>query len=156
MIDRSHSGQLLTFETVVHAAPSSAGEYAGSWQAFDTLDIDPTSLTQPFEVTFEQVGERLSRVERMFFEPDGYFVWSGDTAEGRRWQVDGVVYDRNDRLFYVEMRGTCPAAEFAQLIGAFGSPPGDLIFQIPQAAVYLDMANFLQYAARLSANDTLR
>jgi len=150
-MSESNGNPLLTFEAVVHAAPNSISTMPEPWSGYETVQVDPTSLTEPFEVNFEQVGEAASTLDRMFFEPDGYFVWSGDTAEGKRWQIDGVVYDRNDRLFYVEMRGSCPTVEFTKLLALLGSPPGALLFQLPRAAVYLNQANFLRYAASNTA-----
>lgn len=146
-MSESNGNPLLTFETVIHAAPRSLVSMPETWNDYETIQVDPTSLTEPFQVNFDQVGEAASAIDRMFFEPDGYFVWSGDTAEGKRWQVDGVVYDRNDRLFYVEMRGSCPTFEFMKLLTLLGSPPGELIFQLPRAAVYLNRENFVRYAA---------
>ena len=69
----------------------------------DRLDV-------PFPATFEAAAAALARLDRMFFEPDGAFVW---VAEGEpRWQVDGVLYDRDGRLLYVELKGRCPEDKF--------------------------------------------
>ncbi len=49
------------------------------------------------------VQAQLADLPRMFIEPDGSFVWVGQD-EAENWQLDGVIYDRHDRVIHVQ----CP------------------------------------------------
>ncbi len=77
-----------------------------------------------FSVTFEEVFTALEAWPRMFIEPDGSFVWVGEElqAAGSKiaWQLDGHLYDRDGRLLYVDLQGTCPRAAFEQILTACG------------------------------------
>ena len=98
-------------------------------------------------VTFDNAFEALQWLPRMFIEPDGSFVWTGTTAEGDRWQVDGNLIDRGDVLAYVELKGCCPEEEFNSLLSTLGWPQQPLMFQLTQRGVTLDEANFRRLAA---------
>jgi hypothetical protein len=86
----------------------------------------------------------------MFCEPDGSFVWVSSQGEPA-WQVDGNLYDRNERLLFVDLKGTCPPREFDRLLGALGWPSTALMFQLTREAVFLDEAEFRRHALE-SAN----
>lgn len=74
---------------------------------------------KPLSVAFEQVEERLSRFPNVHFEPDGSFVW-GATEQGpyfgRLWQLDCMLYDRENRIQYVELKGNCDRTTWEMLI----------------------------------------
>lgn len=96
--------------------------------------------------TFESATYRLQRLPRMFLEPDGSFVWTGMAEDGQSWQVDGNLIDRGDALDYVELKGSCPEAQFNEVIAALGWPSVPLVFQLPQRGVFLDEAEFRRLA----------
>jgi hypothetical protein len=98
-------------------------------------------------VRFEEAASALSRLHRLFIEPDGSFVWTGTTAEGESWQMDGNLIDRGDVLAYVELKGCCPEEEFDLLLLALGWPQSPLVFQLTQRGVVLDETNFRRLAA---------
>jgi hypothetical protein len=98
-------------------------------------------------VTFDAATSALAKLERMFVEPDGSFVWTGIAANGRSWQVDGNLIDRGDALAYVELHGRCPDAEFDRLLSVFGRPQAPLAFHLPQRGMLLDERDFLRLAA---------
>jgi hypothetical protein len=98
-------------------------------------------------VTFDAVLEALQSLERLFIEPDGSFVWTGSTPEGRSWQVDGNLIDRGDVLAYVELKGQCPDERFNALLSVLGWPGAPLAFQLPRRGVQLDEAAFRRLAA---------
>jgi hypothetical protein len=122
----------------------------------DALELDGRVCTplsgsgllapMPMPVSFEQAADRLQELPRMFFEPDGSFVWVGD-EHGQRWQVDGQLTDRDGRLLFADVKGSCPANQFDQLLAAFGWPAAPLIFQLTRHAVFLDEADFRRFAA---------
>ena len=89
----------------------------------------------------------MATLPRMFIEPDGSFVWTGEQA-GQSWQVDGVLYDEGPALSYVEMSGRCPANEFDQFLAALGWPAAPVMFQLMEAGVFLSEPTFRSFAQR--------
>lgn len=133
---------MYRFDCVVRARPPSAApgdplEIAGV--LCRPLAFPPAELSASLAVTFEETLAALEQLERMYVEPDGSFVW---VAVDRSWQVDGNFYDRDERLLFVELRGTAPAEEFDQLLAALGWPAAALAFEWRQAGVFLDEADF--------------
>ncbi|HEX6963226.1 MAG TPA: hypothetical protein VF175_15270 [Lacipirellula sp.] len=115
----------------------------------------PTIVARAFDaflpVTFEQAIESLSKLPRLDAEPDGFFVIAGD-ADGRRWQVDGHLFDFNDRLHRVELHGQCPPNAFDSLVQCFGWPGATLAFELVMEGVALEEAAFRQWAAMGTTN----
>jgi hypothetical protein len=144
----------LDFHVFVHARPADIAPgppHVRAGRAFATLAIPPTALAAPLPVTFEAAGEGLAALPRLYFEPDGSFVWVADDGAG--WQVDGVLYDRAGRLLYAELKGRCPAARFDQLLACLGWPAAQLVFQWPHEAVFTDEAEFRRLAQRSATRD---
>ena len=83
-------------------------------------------------------------------EPDGSFVWacsrSAEPADTGFWQVDGNAAERDGRLLLVDLKGSCPAAEFDRLLEAFGWPEQPVMMQLVRAAAFLDEATFRRHA----------
>jgi len=103
--------------------------------------VPPTGLL-PLHVTFDEAVVGLARLERMFVEPDGAFVWAGSAAnKGAEWQVDGQLHDQGDRLWCAELKGRCPRGQFDQLLAAFGWPAQAVVFQtIPEGEFLVEVA----------------
>ena len=97
-------------------------------------------------VNFDEALAALERLDRLFIEPDGSFVWAGVTADGGAWQVDGNLIDRGECLAYVELKGVCPEAQFNRLLSALGWPKSGLAFQLQKRGVFLDEAEFRRLA----------
>jgi len=110
----------------------------------------PTIRVKAFDaflhVTFEQAIEALTKLPRVDAEPDGFFVISGD-QEGRRWQVDGHLFDFNDRLHRVQLRGQCPPHALDGLLQCFGWPGTPPLFELVMEGIALDEAAFRRWAA---------
>jgi hypothetical protein len=90
-----------------------------------------------FCVTFEEAAERMEKLPRFCLEPDGSFVWVG---EG--WQLDGQIGEWNGGVASVEVRGTCPAGQFEELLGVFGWPETEVVFEVRRAGVLLEEREF--------------
>ena len=117
---------MLKFQISVHASdPNAAG----------------------LSVTFEEALAALARLDRLFIEPDGSFVWTGATVEGEAWQVDGNLIDRGECLAYVELKGICPEVQFDSLLSALGWPEIGLAFQLQKRGVFLQEAEFRRLAS---------
>lgn len=116
------------------------------------------SISSPagFAVSFEAAAAALEAIDRMFFEPDGAFVWTGsaagDAANGgdataAAWQLDGVLYDRGGRVEYVEVKGNAPPDVLEALWTALGWPATPLTFQLMREGVVLDEPAFRAWLA---------
>lgn len=93
----------------------------------------------PLDVTFEEAAAVLETLPRMYFEPDGSFVWVAPAGE-IAWQLDGQLQDRGDRLDHVEIKGTCAPAACQQLLAALRGKARGLVFQLVEQAVFVDEA----------------
>ncbi len=71
-------------------------------------------------VTFESVADKLQSFDRMYFEMDGSFVWTGNSPLA--WQLDGMVYDLGQQIQRIELKGQCPIDPWRQLLHAFNYP----------------------------------
>jgi hypothetical protein len=120
------------------------------------------SSTDGFAVSFEQAAAALERLERMFTEPDGSFVWNGvSPAAGgasagagpmaTAWQLEGVLYDHGGRLVYIELKGDAPPEALDRLLAAFGWPQTTLAFHMMREGIALDEAAFRAWLAGGSA-----
>ncbi len=69
----------------------------------------------PIGSSFEEAAARLVGIERLYFEPDGSFVWSGP-ALGE--QLDGMVYDAAGRIRYVDLQGSCSLGRWRGVLEA--------------------------------------
>jgi hypothetical protein len=99
-----------------------------------------------FAVTWEEAAARLERLPRMIFEPDGSFVVSGDDESGRRWQVDGHLFDFSGRLQRYELHGHCPEAAFDELLRCVGWPKQMLLFETVREGQSLNEHEFRKHA----------
>jgi hypothetical protein len=110
-------------------------------------------LNVPLAIGFDDAFARLSRLERMYAEPDGSFVWTSPRA-GLSWQVDGNAFEKAGRVLLVDLKGSCPPGEFDRLLAAFGWPEQAVMMQLVRAAVFLDEPTFRRHAlARGAAGD---
>jgi hypothetical protein len=139
----------LSFHVSVHARPADAAASSATTlvdgKEAQTLAVSPEMLATPFAVSFEEAGVALSKLPRLFFEPDGSFVWVSARGEST-WQVDGNLFDRAGRLQFVDLKGRCPAREFDELLRALGWPETPVIFQLVRAAVFVDEVEFRRLA----------
>ncbi len=96
---------------------------------------------QPFTCTWEHAAAALEQLPRMMFEPDGSWIFSGGVG-AERWQVDGHLFDFEDRLHRVELHGECPTEAFDQLLRCFGWPETELVFEQVLEGVTVQEAEF--------------
>jgi hypothetical protein len=138
------------FHAILHALPPHAGAL-GEPITMDGTDFIALRVVEqmtqtPFAVTFEQVCERWNKLPRMFLEPDGWFLYTGQVGS-RDWQVEGQLTDRAERLLFVQLKGSCPAEVLDNLLSACGWPETSVMFQLVRQAVFLDESTFRRQAA---------
>ena len=83
-------------------------------RAFHTYLYGPDA--GPFSASFDETVERLSRLDRLYCEPDGSFAWSPSQEEN----LFGMVYDAVDRVQYIELRGQCRRETWTEVVRAIG------------------------------------
>ena len=154
----------FAFEVSLHAMPVTdrpvpAGPpLQDQWGTWPTLALRPEQFSEPLPVNFDEALERLGQLPRCYAEPDGSFVWTSP-REGLRWQVDGNLYERDERVLLVDLKGSCPSTEFDQLLACFGVPPAAVVAQLVRSAVSIDEATLRQHAlarGRAGDGDSLR
>lgn len=121
-----------------------AAEVEISGCRLSTLSSERHDFSSLFDTTFEEVLSRLSQFPRLFIEPDGSFVWRGGSGD-LAWQLDGQLFDRNDRLQHVELHGTLSLDELDQFLAALGGPTTRFVFQLMREAYLLDEVAFRKY-----------
>jgi hypothetical protein len=139
---------MLSFHTTVHVRPAEAtasSQIDLKGRKLRTLLIPQELLVAPFPVSFEIAAEALAKLPRMFVEPDGSFVWTSSQGQPT-WQIDGNLFDRDGRLLFVDLKGSCPSHELDNLLSCLGAPPASLMFQLLREAVFLDEAEFRRFA----------
>jgi len=144
--------EMLQFYMQVYARPAEAAP--GPPQIVAGCRVTPLVASQAdlvagLPITFEQAAGALGQLPRMFIEPDGSFVWVSPEGEPA-WQVDGVLYDRGQRLAYAELKGCCRAASLDELLAALGWPQTALAFALVPHGVVLGEEDFRRVAAGLS------
>ena len=104
---------------------------------------------QPFACTWEQAAAALEALPRMIFEPDGSWIWSGGVG-ATRWQIDGHLFDFDDRLHRVELHGGCPEESLDRLLSCLGWPKTSLIFEQVMEGVQVSEADFRTHSSQTS------
>ena len=155
---------LYAFEITLHGCSTEAANlpraesYVDAWGTWPTLAVSHDLLAVPMAIEFDDALSRLARLPRMYVEPDGAIVWTSP-REGRRWQVDGNAFEKDGRVLLADLKGSCPASKFDQLLAGFGWPHQAMLTQLGRPAVFLDEQTFRRHArARGIAGDgeTLR
>ncbi len=98
-------------------------------------------FASPFNCTWEDVAAQLEVLPRMIFEPDGSWVWSGET-NGEQWHVNGHLFDFSGTLHRVELRGWCPADQFDRLLTCVGWPAIEVTFEMVREGLQLSESEF--------------
>lgn len=100
-------------------------------QPLRTVRLASGAQPRLFSMSFEQLQARLEAHPQSHFEPDGSFLWSGVDNEGEgAWQLTGMLYDAAGRLQRIEIRGTCPLANWRQWLNLLDWPMQPLIIQL--------------------------
>lgn len=110
----------------------------------ETLVVPPDLQASPLYVSFEQAAKVLEAMPRLHFEPDGSFVWVSGTHDVEPWQVDGNLYDRDESLVAIDLKGTCTRGQLSQLLDVFRSEGRELMIEIVRDAVFVRETHFIE------------
>ncbi|MEO1991657.1 MAG: hypothetical protein ABGW78_06975 [Pirellulales bacterium] len=144
MIDLS----IYSFDISLHGFSSEyerESRFQDPWGTWTVLQIPQLSLSRPLNVTFDNAVERLSQLDRMFVELDGSFLWS-NKHHSHSWQIDGNIFEQNNKVLFVELKGTCFPSTFDALLTCFGWPTETLVFQLTRPSVFLREHDFRRHA----------
>ena len=138
------------FHVTLHLLPDGTWQ-SGLWDAtgepWKTVLIGAESLQSSFPISFEDAAAALSAEPRMYFEPDGSFVWVSPVNTAAGWQLDGMLYDRAGKLLYVELKGSVSRAAFSRLSQAI-APDSEMVVRVVQQGVMLRCEEFLRVFVR--------
>ena len=123
MVSRWH---IAVYPSLPQEVPTQAAIVDG--QTVEALQIEARELNKTFDVSFDKLFESLQEFERLFIELDGSFVWRG-TSDDSRWQIDGVVFEKDDRVWYVELKGYCDHQSFNKLVCCLAGNESSCIVQ---------------------------
>jgi len=142
---------MYAFECSLHAPPGSDAPESGEpltdqWGQWPTLLIAQDQLSTPLPIGFDDVLNQLGNLSRLYAEPDGSFVWTSP-HDHARWQVNGNLYEKNDNILFVELKGFCPASEFDQLLACFLLDEKACVVQLTRPAVFVTVEVFRTHAA---------
>jgi hypothetical protein len=138
---------LLQFHANIFALPPQSVDGAITSLRGVKLSALPRQTFDAFlPITFEAAYDALAKLPRIDIEPDGFFVISGD-LNGKRWQLDGHLFDFGDRLHRVELHGDCPPESLDAILACIGWPQAQLAFELVKEGVALDEAAFREFAA---------
>lgn len=135
------------FHVIVRALPTvelqtAPTDFDGA--SIETLLVPSTLQSTPLGISFEVVADELESLPRMFFEPDGSFVWVSAETIAQRWQVDGNLYDRDGSLVAVDLKGICDLEHLTRLLNTFRAEDRRLMIEVVTSAVFVHEADFLE------------
>lgn len=144
----------MSFHVVWHRAPTVVGDgptWSGPQGSLPTLNVANADLYLPWEITFEQAVAALELLPGMFCEGDGAWVWH----PARGSQVEGVLFDRAERLAYVELKGSCAGQDIDRLANALNPTGHALVVQLAREGVFLDWAVWRSTAFESAREDQI-
>ncbi len=100
-------------------------------------------------IGFEELLETMVKWSGVYFEWDGSFGWVGKyepSSPRKRWKMDGMVYDRDQAIQYIEVKGICDLTSWRQWIellrGTAESSMTDLWIHLVAKDVLLTSSDF--------------
>ncbi len=76
-----------------------------------------------FPTSFESLISTMTSWSGVFAEWDGSWGWvASEKDEHRRplWRLDGMIYDRDQKVFYIELQGQCTLDAWRLFLAALG------------------------------------
>ncbi len=69
-----------------------------------------------FSTTLEDFADQVSGWAGLYFEMDGSFVWAVREGEENVGQIDGMIYDRDQAIEYLDLKGNAPSDSWEKLL----------------------------------------
>lgn len=102
-------------------------------------DSPSISRGGPLRISLEKAQANLQRLARMFVEPDGSFLWTGqDDVGGLHWQLEGTAYDDGRVVRYIDLRGQCPPAQWQEFLAAFEESTASVTLELLDRNLIVD------------------
>jgi hypothetical protein len=104
------------------------------------------SADGPFLSSFEDTADRLVQLPSLYFEPDGSFVWNRSDTNAEqpvKEHLEGVLYDRNGRVQYCELKGDCSLDALTQFLAALKGETAATVIQLVSEGVFVEEQVFL-------------
>lgn len=108
-------------------------------------EADKKQFDGNFAVTFDEFITAAENIPNFFVELDGSFVWRSLEPP---WQIDGVVFDRDEYVSQIELKGNSPREPVAHLLKMVGWPEQPTVFEMIQLGVFVDATTFLETVCR--------
>ena len=70
-----------------------------------------------FSTTLESFADQVSGWPGLYFEMDGSFVWAVREGVENVGQIDGMIYDRDEAIEYLDLKGNAPNFWWEKLLG---------------------------------------
>jgi hypothetical protein len=99
-----------------------------------------------FGASFEEFFSSLRQHSGVYSEGDGSWSWTSPEKQfnGRpAWRLEGMVYDRSDSVFYIEVQGTCTIAQWQVIVDCLKvSEHNQLAICLATQGVWVDLLSF--------------
>ncbi len=82
--------------------------------------VQPTK-TGFFECSFESLMAQMLKWSGVYAEWDGSWSWTAtekNEAGRPAWRLEGMMYDRDEHVFYIEMQGQCTLSAWRTIVDA--------------------------------------
>ena len=103
----------------------------------ESLLVPPELQVTPLGTSFETAMLALAELPRLHIELDGSFVWVSSDSDSAVWQVDGNLYDRDNSLVAIEIKGSCGPSQLRKLFDIFRSDGGELMVELVRDAIFV-------------------
>lgn len=127
-------------------APRKVGTVRANGVELACLDERALTRENVFGVRFEDVVAELGGHPRVDVEPDGFFVGTGEES-GRMWKLNGHLFELNDRLWRMDLRGGCPEEALDEILRSVGWPATAVVFQLVRLGATVEEGDFRRWAA---------
>ena len=105
-----------------------------------------------FRHSFEQFMDITTAWSGVYAEGDGSWSWVAGEKNARReplWKVEGMIYDRADRIFYVELQGQIDNTAWPKLIEALGVWHEDrILICLTKQGVWVEAESFASWLGK--------
>jgi hypothetical protein len=94
----------------------------------DSLCLKTSDFVDTFPCTFEEVFQALDSFDGLHIELDGAFAFR-NVDQDRPWQIDGLVFEKDNRVWHLQLKGFCDRHSFEKIMSVCHWPKTDFIVQ---------------------------